>query len=113
WDKELQERLLDSANPASLRLMAAEALLSKRSHVKAVNALQDIARLPNREMALATADVAQRCLGIDFGLALDQPLPGLHSRQAIEVMRRVLQWAQQERGEIATPVSAVRSKSSA
>jgi hypothetical protein len=96
WDSALQEQLLDPANPASLRLMAAEAMLSESQHPKAVVALYDIARLANREMALATAEVAQRFLGVDLGLPAGQPLPSLHSHQAAEVTRRVMLWAQQE-----------------
>jgi HEAT repeat protein len=92
WDLELQEQLLDPANPASLRLMAAESLLSDSDYPRAVEALHDIARLANREIALATAEVVQRCLGIDLGLPLGQPLPPLHSRQAAEVTRRVMLW---------------------
>jgi HEAT repeat protein len=96
WTVPLLERLLDPANPASLRLLAAEKLLQQGEHPGAVAALHDIARLPNREIALATAVVVQHCLGIDLGLPLGQPLPGLQSRQAAEITRRVLNWAEQE-----------------
>jgi hypothetical protein len=58
-----------------------------------VVALRDLARLPNREIALATADVVQRRLGVDLGLGLGQPLPPVHSRQAAEIVRRVMAWA--------------------
>jgi hypothetical protein len=92
-DTELLRWLLDPANPAPLRLIAAEALLEKGHSVEAVAALHDLARLPNREMALGIAQVVQRRLGVDLGLARDQPLPPLHSRQAAEVARRVLVWA--------------------
>jgi hypothetical protein len=93
FDPALLENLLGPANPAPLRLLAAEALLSDAPHVEAVAALRDIARLPNREIALSTADVIQRRLGIDLGLALGQPLPPVYSRQAAEVTRRVMMWA--------------------
>ena len=59
----------------------------------ALQASYDVARLPNREIALATADVVQRRLGVDLGLPPDQPLPPAHSRLASEVARRVLLWA--------------------
>ncbi len=62
-------------------------------HSEALAALHDLARLPNREIALATAEVVQRCVGIDMGLALGEPSPPLHSRQAAEVTRRVMSWA--------------------
>ncbi|MBL8799821.1 MAG: hypothetical protein JNM56_38420 [Planctomycetia bacterium] len=93
-DCTLEERLLDPANPGSLRLLAAEGLLTANNkHPQALVVLHDIARMPNREMALATADVVQRRLGVDLGLALGQPLPPLHSRQAADVMRRLMKWA--------------------
>jgi hypothetical protein len=98
-DPPLLERLLDSANPAPLRLTAAETLLAEHAdgplYGAAAAALRDLARLPNREIALATADVIQRRLGVDLGLGLGQPLPPVHSRQAAEVTRRVMRWAVQ------------------
>jgi HEAT repeat protein len=92
-DADLLEKLLSPANPAPIRLIAAEALLAAADHAEAVATLRDIARLPNREIALSTADVIQRRLGIDLGLALGQPLPPVHSREAAEVTRRVMTWA--------------------
>jgi hypothetical protein len=95
-DRPLLEKLLDPANPAPLRLLAAEGLLDEGgTHQDAVAALHDLARLPNREIALATADVVQRHLGVDLGLAPRQPLPPVQSRQAAEVTRRVMLWAAQ------------------
>jgi hypothetical protein len=93
FDEALLDRLLSPANPAPLRLMAAEALLADGQHPEAVAALRDIARLPNREIALSTAEVIQRRLGVDLGLAVGQPLPPVYSRQAAEVTRRVMAWA--------------------
>jgi hypothetical protein len=99
----LLERMLDPANPGSLRLIACETILSEfgDSHAKsaAVAGLRDLARLPNREIALATADVVQRRLGVDLGLGLGQPLPAIHSRQAAEITRRVMHWASQHAEE--------------
>ena len=92
---ELQEKLLDPANPALLRLQAAESLLGGTPHPRAISTLYDVARLPNREIALATAAVVQRCLNIDLGLPVGQPLPPVNSRQAAEVTRRVMLWAAQ------------------
>src|SRR5205807_1985667 len=77
-NQELLEKLLDPMNPVPVRLVAAESLLTSGEHEGAVTALRDIARLPNREIALATADVVQRRLGVDLGLALGQPLPPVH-----------------------------------
>jgi hypothetical protein len=98
-DGPLLEQLLDSANPAPLRLTAVEALLADtrdpNGRAEALAVLRDLARLPNREIALATADLVQRRLGVDLGLPTNQPLPPLHSRQAAEVTRRVMNWAAQ------------------
>ncbi len=98
-DAELLNKLLDPANPAPLRLIASETILAEhpdgQPHWAAVAALRDLARLPNREIALATADVIQRRLGVDLGLGLSQPLPPVQSRQAAEITRRVMAWASQ------------------
>ncbi len=98
-DQPLLEKLIEPSNPGSLRLIACETLLA--DHVEglvrdqAISALRDLARLPNREIALATADVVQRRLGVDLGLGLGQPLPPVQSRQAAEITRRVMHWATQ------------------
>lgn len=100
-DRELLHQLVDSVNPGPLRLIAADALLSLDRPATGYNknalaALRDVARLPNRELALTTADVVQRRLGVDLGLALGQPLPPVHSRLAADVTRRLMRWAAQE-----------------
>ena len=94
-DRELLHKLLDPANPAPLRLIAVEALLVDSDSPEAKSALRELARLPNREIALATADVVQRRLKVDLGLVAGQPLPPVHSRQATEISRRVRSWAAQ------------------
>jgi hypothetical protein len=98
-DVAMLAKLLGAANPAPLRLTAVETVLAEHlegeMYEAAVAALRDLARLPNREMALAAADVIQRRLGIDIGLGLGQPLPPVHSRQAAEITRRVMMWAAQ------------------
>jgi hypothetical protein len=104
-DHTLLERLLDPGNSAPLRLLAADTLLGDGTHSEAVHALHEIAHVPNREIALATADVVQRRLGVDLGLPVGQPLPQVHSRQAAEVTRRVMNWAEAPNGECA-PASA-------
>jgi HEAT repeat protein len=91
--RDMEEKLLDPLNPAPLRLIAADALLAANKHAGAVTALRDVARMPNREIALATADIVQRRLNVDLGLAIGQPLPAVNTRQAIEVTRRVMAWA--------------------
>ncbi len=105
WEDTLLEKLLDPANPAPLRLMAAEALLARGTNAMAIATLYDVARLPNREIALATADVVQRRLGVDLGLPVGQPLPAVHTRQAAEVTRRVMLWAAHQEGRGSTTPS--------
>ncbi len=95
-DGDVLRQLLDSSNPTPLRLIAVEALLSDGDSVEAVAALHDLARLPNREIALNIADVVQRHLGVPLGLPRGEPPPPLHSRQAAEIARRVLVWATQQ-----------------
>ncbi len=92
-DLRTLEGLLDPVNPAPLRLLAAETLLNAGPHIKAISSLREIAKLPNRELALATADVIQRRLGVDMGLALGQPLPPLNSPRAVDITRRLMSWA--------------------
>jgi hypothetical protein len=94
-DRKLQEALLDPVNPAPLRVIAADSLLADGPHASAVQALKDVGRLPNREIALTTADVLQRRLHLDMGLPVGQSTPPLHSRLAAEVTRRVMAWATQ------------------
>jgi hypothetical protein len=96
-DTQMIQDLLHSSNPTPLRLTAVESALTETPegplHGAAVAALRDLARMPNREIALATADLIQRRLGIDMGLGLGEPLPPIHSRQAVDVTRRVMTWS--------------------
>jgi HEAT repeat protein len=104
-DVPVLRQLLAPSTPAPVRLMAAEALMAEGSSPEAVTALYDLARLPNREIALATAEVVQRRLGVDMGLTRGQPAPPIHSRMAAEVARRVQAWVAQHDGGDATPAS--------
>jgi HEAT repeat protein len=107
-DQEALRKLLDPSTPAPVRLIAVEALLSQSDCPEARVALQELARLPNREIALATADVVQRRLGFDLGLPRTGNPPPVHSRAAAEIARRLLWWAsQQEYAEPAPPPSPV------
>lgn len=90
----LLETMLDPANPSPLRLFAVEALLQRGVDAKSVEVLRQVARQPNRELALQAAIIVQKYLQVDLGLAIGQPPPALHTRQAAEVTRRVIQWAE-------------------
>src|SRR5439155_22847976 len=96
-DQPLLEKMLDPGNPAPMRLISCETTLADHPdsmlRSAALAALRDLARLPNREIALATADVIQRRLGVDLGMGMGQPLPPIHSKQAAEITRRVMHWA--------------------
>jgi hypothetical protein len=94
-DRSMYEKLLDPMNSAPLRVLSADALLAYGSHAGAVTALRDVARMPNRDIALATADVVQRRLGVDLSLPLGQALPSITSRQAADITRRVMTWARE------------------
>lgn len=102
-DAGLLRQLTAPSTPAPLRLIAVEALLALGDSAQATAALHDLARLPNREMALATAAVIQRRLGVDLGLPADGPAPPVHSRQAADVARRVMLWASQLESDAAPP----------
>jgi hypothetical protein len=93
---ELSENLLGAANPVPLRLVAAEALLQQGRADLARNTLLELARIPNRELALSTARVVQRHMGIDLGLNLSDPLPALNTRQAQDAVIRLIRWAQEQ-----------------
>jgi HEAT repeat protein len=103
-------KMLDPATPAPVRLIAVEALLGMGPCPQALAALHELARLPNRELALATAEVVQRRLGVDLGLPRGQGLPPVQSRAAAEVARRLLSWATQH--DVAGPTSAQRDPAS-
>jgi len=92
--ESLQEQMLHPSNPSPLRLLAVEALLQQRKNEQAVGVLRDVARQPNRELALTAAVLVQKYLHVDLGLELGVPPPPLHSRQAAEVTHRIIQWAQ-------------------
>jgi hypothetical protein len=101
-DAEAMRVLLAPTMPAPVRLIAADALLAQGSSPEAVAALHDLARLPNREIALSTAEVVQKRLGVDLGLPRGS-LPSVQSRAAAEVARRVLMWANQHDVNDPTP----------
>jgi hypothetical protein len=95
-DAQVLQALMNPVTPAPLRLIAVETLLAHQESHEAVAALHDLARLPNREIALATADVVQRRLGVDLGLPRGEPLPPVQSRKAAEVARQLMIWALQQ-----------------
>jgi hypothetical protein len=91
-DGEALSGLIRASTPAPLRLLAADTLLSQGHSPRAVGALYELARLPNREIALSTAEVVQKHLDVDLGLEPGWP-PTPESREAAEVIRRLVAWA--------------------
>src|SRR5205814_9814721 len=75
---------------------------------KSIEVLGQVARQPNRELALQAAIIVQKYLQVDLGLAIGQPPPALHTRQAAEVTRRVIQWAEQAPAKPASAQAAPR-----
>src|SRR5262245_48709730 len=102
--EDLTMRLVEATNPSPLRLMAVESMLERFPNERAVDVLREVARQPNRELALAAAVIVQKHLQVDLGLALGEPPPALHTREAAEVTRRVIEWAKSPASE-AEPVS--------
>jgi HEAT repeat protein len=92
-DSTYWEQLVGTDQPTYLRLMGAKALLKQGSSEAAMQALRDVARVPNREMAIEVAAIVQKLLRVDMGLPLGEELPEPQSKIAAEVARRVIEWA--------------------
>jgi hypothetical protein len=103
-DRPLRESLLSPDQPVPLRLLGADALLLDGPSPTAVRTLRDVARKPNREIALAVAQIVQRRMNVDLGLNLQNP-PERHNRAAAEVTHRVMEWAAEIPPEEATTQS--------
>ncbi len=110
-DEPVLRLMIDPSSPAPLRLIGVETLLAHGNSPEAVAALHELARLPNREIALAVAEVVQRRLGADLGLPRGQPLPPVHTRLASDVARRVQAWATRMELSHEEPVHAPRDES--
>jgi hypothetical protein len=90
---DLLDRLTNLDQPAPIRLCAAELMLRINPHdPDGVDVLRGLARQPNRELAVRVAAVLQFVLGLDLGLS-DDEFPAPNSKQAADVTRRVLAWA--------------------
>lgn len=90
---DLLDRLTNLDQPGPMRLFAAELMLRINPHdPDGVDVLRGLARQPNREMAVQIAGVLQNILGVQLGLP-DGELPAPTSKEAAEIARRVLAWA--------------------
>jgi hypothetical protein len=90
---DLLDRLTNLDQPAPIRLFAAELMLRINPHdPDGVDVLRGLARQPNRELSVRVAAVLQTVLGLDMGLP-DGELPQPNSKEAADITRRVLAWA--------------------
>src|SRR5262249_53112660 len=106
---ELRELMLHPDNPSSLRLLAVESMLQINQMEPAMEVLRDVARQPNRELALTAAVLVQKYLHVDMGLQLGAPPPALHTRQAAEVTHRVIQWAHTANHNVAASTASTKA----
>lgn len=94
FNHEVLRKMMEYHQPSQLRLLAAAELLLKNFDELALETLREVARQPNREIALGVAQVLQSTLQIDMGLPANLELPPANSKLAAEVARRVILWTQ-------------------
>lgn len=106
---DVAANLLGPANPTMLRVLAAGAILAHKEDTLAVEVLKEAAKQPNREITLAAAELVQKYLGVDLGLAVGGQLPATNTREAAEITRRVQKWAKDPGSQVGaeTPADAV------
>jgi hypothetical protein len=90
---DLLDRLTNLDQPGPMRLFAAELMLRINPHdPDGIDVLRGLARQPNRELAVQIASVLQNVLGLNVGVPEGQ-LPASNSKEASDLARRVLAWA--------------------
>jgi hypothetical protein len=90
---DLLDRLTNLDQPGPMRLFAAELMLRINPHdPDGIDVLRGLARQPNRELAVQVAAVLQNVLGLNVGVP-DGELPAPNTKQASDLARRVLAWA--------------------
>jgi hypothetical protein len=105
---DLLDRLTNLDQPGPMRLFAAELMLRINPHdPDGIDVLRGLARQPNREMAIQIAAVLQSVLGLQLGLA-EGELPQPNTKQAAELARRVLAWANGADPDILRPTPGPR-----
>ena len=106
---DLLDRLTNLDQPGPMRLFAAELMLRINPHdPDGIDVLRGLARQPNREMAIQIAAVLQSVLGLQLGLA-EGELPQPNTKQAAEIARRVLAWANGADPDIMRPTPGPRA----
>ena len=91
-DRMILDRMTNSEQPGPIRLMAAEILIADDvNNSDGLDVLRGLGRQQNREISLSIARILQSYLGMDMAY----PSAGLapHSKQAGEVVKRVMMWA--------------------
>jgi hypothetical protein len=92
-----------------MRLFAAELMLRINPHdPDGIDVLRGLARQPNREMAVQIAAVLQNVLGLHLGLP-EGELPLSTSKEAADISRRVLAWANGADPDILRPTPGPRA----
>jgi HEAT repeat protein len=106
---DLLDRLTNLDQPGPMRLFAAELMLRINPHdPDGIDVLRGLARQPNREMSIHVAAVLQNVLGIQLGLTEGElPLP--NSKQAAEIARSVLSWANGADPDVLRPTPGPRA----
>jgi hypothetical protein len=107
-DRATLDRMTSTELPGPVRLMAAEILIADdRENADGLDVLRGLGRQQNREIALSIARILQIYLGMDMGLPHDVEL-ALHSKQAGEVVRKVVSWASGKSPDKAEPPKSDR-----
>ncbi len=94
FNTDVLRKMLETHQPSQIRLLAAGELLSKGFDEKALEALREVARQPNREIAIGVAQVLQSTMQIEMGLPSGADTPSPNTKAAAEVARRVSLWTQ-------------------
>ena len=106
---DLLDRLTNLDQPGPMRLFAAELMLRINPHdPDGIDVLRGLARQPNREMAIQIATVLQSVLGLQLGL-VEGELPQPNTKQAADIARRVLAWANGADPDILRPTPGPRA----
>jgi hypothetical protein len=86
------DRMTGVDQPGPVRLMAAEMLLiANPDNPDGIDVLRGLGRQQNREISINIARILQTHLAIPFGLPA--VLPAMQSKQAAEIVKRVVMWA--------------------
>ncbi len=107
---DLLDRMTNLDQPGPMRLFAAEVMLKMNADdPDGVDVLRGLGRQPNRELAIQIGAILQEVLGIEMGMPGGGQLPPPNSKQAADVARRVLAWANGATGDALGPTPGPQS----